>query len=563
MRIIAFPEQVQLNPEGFEDFGFVKDFRNPQSRVSLDFDRLVLVNEDYERVYDWIYNRQGRFENIEATVITDTGSNYAHYLDLSEMKFTDDRVEVGLQARKGTDHFFERAEGLTFELLRQEGFLPDSLFKDVPYLIVPNDLQLQRIVTIAITISTIMQLRQAIFEIAKLAADALDVVGTGVLTTVAKAIALAVYFTLTLIQLVVAFVQLKELYFPKLRYFKACSDYTLIQKGCEYLGFTLDSTVLSSLQKIHTLPVPQARTGQSIFDKLFDELSGYFNTGYPTAQDSCPTLWSLIDEYLQTYKLRIFVYDGIVKIEKKSYFQQTANVTIKPTFSNEETRSREWTYNDSEVFGRKYLHYAVDFTDAHSPDTTQETKAEYISVQNSPINDDLVNLKGLQDHMIPFAWGARKNSLTRIEQFVASMFGLIDGLVNFFGGNGTLSASVQNRVGVLVIEQQFFQTTKRLWLESNGKQPSNYMSFLSADNIYLNYHQEYEVQNNCVRFVPMRIPFTMEKFHSLLQNNFVILDSGEVVELMDVRYKDRKYYANVTLAIPDDSAFNVNTIKLA
>lgn len=561
MKIIAFPEQIQLNPRNYQDFGFVKDFRNPKSRVSLDFENLVLVNQDYEEVRRWIYERYGRFENIEATIIDDLNNEYQHYLDLSGVKFSDDEVEVGIQARKGTDHFFERAEGLTFEFLFQNGNLVASDFIDVPYLVVPNDLQLQRIVTIAITISTIMQLRSAIFEIAKLAADALDVVGTGVLTTIAKAIALAIYFTLTLIQLIVAFNQLKELYFPKIRYFKACSDLKLIQKGCQYLGFTLESQALTALAKIHTLPRPQAQE-QSIFQTLFNEFVGYFNTGYPTAQDSCRTLWSLIEDYLTTYNLRIFVYNGIVKIEKRSTFIQNASVVIKPTFSDQSKRQRTWDYNDSEVFGQKYLHYAVDYTDMHSPDKAQGSQAEYISTPINVLNPDLVNLPGLRDHLIPFAWGGRKNSLNRIEQFVSGLFGLVDSLVNFFGGNGNLQAGVLDRIGVLVIEQQFFEQTKRLWLDANGKQPYNYQTKLSIDNIYLDYHTDLDVQNNCVRYVPMRIPFTMQKFNSLLQNNFVILDSGEVVELMSVGYKDRKYSADVILAIPDESAFNVQTIKL-
>jgi hypothetical protein len=60
----------------------------------------------------------------------------------------------------------------------------------------------------------------------------------------------------------------------------------------------------------------------------------------------------------------------------------------------------------------------------------------------------------------------------------------------------------------------------------------------------------------------MRIPFTWAKFYDLLKNNFVTLDTGEVVEVKDITWKNRKYSADITLAISDTSAFNVYTLKL-
>lgn len=562
MKIIGFPEQVQLNPEGFEDFGFVKDFTELKSRVSLDFDKLILVNEDYQRVYDWIYNRFGRFENIEAIVKTDTGAEYQHYLDLSNLRFTDDRVELGIQARKGTDHFFERAEGLSFELLRNQGVLTDDLFVDVPFLIVPNNLQFQKIVAIMLTISLIQQTRQLIFETQKIAADALDVIGTGALVTIAKVIAFGVYVALTVTQLVVAFKQLRDLYFPKLLFLKACSDYTLIKKGCEYLGFTLDSEFLYEKRFIHTLPKPQAQQDMSIFNKLFNEYSGDFNTGYPTALDSTPTLWQLIEDYIQLYNLKIFVYDGVVKIEPRSYFQNTASIPIAETFSLQDKRSREWTYNDNEVFGRKYLRWSVDYSDYHSPDISGAYQSETVSMPINVQNLDLVNLKGLNEYLSPFALGGRKDGLTGVEKIAKALFAPIDQLISLFGGQ-TLGSVIDLRDGCLLVESLYFQQTKKLWLNPDGKQPSDYLYKLSMDTVYNIYHKPFEVNNNCKRYVTMKIPFTMDNFHSLLTNNFVILDSGEVVEVLNIKYKDRKYYADITIALDDDSNFNVKTIKIA
>jgi hypothetical protein len=561
MKLFAFNDNVKINPRNINDFGFVKDFRNPRSRVSLDFDNVVLVNEDYNRVINWVYNEYGRHENIPLTIIADDGQSYPHYLDLSELKYGTNELECGIQARKGTDHFFDKAENTTFELMYQNGGLVDSDFKKTPFLIVPNDLNLQRVVNLMFVLSVTQQVVTLVFEGEKLIADGLDVVGTGVLTTIGKIIAFALHLIITIINFIALGINIRTLYFPKLRYFKACSDYTLIKKGCEYLGYSLNSNALLSLANIHTLPIPQS-TSQSIFQTLFNDLGDLFNNGYPTASDSTPTIYSLIESYLDLYNLKIFVYDSVVTIERRDYFMQNASLTIGKTFAVQDKRSYSKTFNNSEVWGRKVLSYQIDSTDVHTSDIDYRIQAEYITQPISTLNADLVNLKGLKEIRVPFSLGDRKNSYNAIEEYALSLFLNIDALINAFGGNSNLASVVTNRLGVLVIADQFFQNTKRLYLGSDNKQPSNYLDLLNIDQIYIDYHQDLEVANNCVVFEKFEIPFTQAKFASLLQNNFVILEDGDIVEAVSIGWKDRKAKATIEIASSDESSFNVKTIKL-
>lgn len=567
MKIFAFPEQKQLNPRGFEDFRFYRDFVNPQSRLEVQTDRLNLVNEDYARLYDWIYNEQGRFEGVEANVVDDLGNVYPHFLDLSTLTFTSNDVECDLVARRGMAHFFQRANGLTFERLYQEGGIPNNLMFDVDYLIVPDDLNLQKAVALSLQISLSFQISQVILEAAKLIGDA-----TNPLTAtnaVIKAIAIAVQVTVLSVQFAINSVTLKELYLPKIRKFKAMSDYTLITLGCQHLGYTLDSQALFNLRYIATLPKPQMKPNVSIFQFYFNQLGDYFNQGYPSLTDSCPTLWSLIESYLTTYNLRCFVYDGRVKIERTDFFQQNANLVIKPTYSDQQTRERVWEYNDEEVYLRKYFRYQSDFTDLQAVNGIP-INVRYSERQTKPltvINQDLVNIKGLNEYVIPFDLAAVKTDLTGVEKAINGLFGLVDNVINFFGGNSNLQDAIQGRLGVILISQQFFNQTKRLAMASptSTKQATDYLSRLSINNIIDAYHQDLQVKNNSRRIEKMTVPFTMQKLKTLEQNNFVTLDSGEVAEVAEVAnvtYYDRQFKAELVLYFNDNSAFNLEEVKV-
>ncbi|MBU3660995.1 MAG: hypothetical protein FGM14_14055 [Flavobacteriales bacterium] len=563
MKIKAFPEQVQLNPRNYEDFRFVRDFVTPQSKLEVQTDKLFLVNEDYKRLYRWIYQEQGRLESPEANVIDDLGNVYPHFLDLSSLVISNNEMQLDLVARKGFQHFYEKANGLTFEALHILGGLNASLKIDIDYLIVPDDLNLQRLTSLSLQISISYQLSQAILEASKLVGDATN--PFTVTNAVIKAIAITLQIVFLVINLTINTILLKELYFPRIRKLNAYSDYALIKQAVEYLGFTLDSTVLFNLRFIATLPAPQIKPNNSIFSKYFNQLSDYFNTHYPTLTDSCPTLWSLIESYLITYNLRCFVYDGIVKIERRDYFVQNANMVIKPTFTDQGKRESVREFNDEEVYLRKFFHYVTDLTDLHAINSipNQVRYSEVQTVPNSVINQDLVNIKGLNEYLIPFELAAVKTELTGIESAVSLLFGVIDSVLNFFGSNSNLQNVITDRLGVMMISQQFFQQTKRLYMAQNStKQRSDYQTQLSISNIIDNYHADLKVANNCKRIERQTIPFTMQNFKDLEQNNFVTLESGEVVEVANCIYYDRKYKADVVLYFDDTSAFNVSETKI-
>lgn len=569
MDIKAFPTLVDINPEGYRELGFVKDFRNIKSGVTLTTENLTLVRENYASLIDWIENIQGRFENVPAEITSDSGTVYPYYLDLDNIEVGLDKVSLGIQERKSHKHFFDNADFLTFELLKQKGFLPESMSVQVPYIIIPDNVELQRAVVLLQTLSLLFQLYYIAKEIAYLAGTGASAPFT-IPTFIIHIVALVLQFALMVVALINNFTQLKELYFPQLRYFKAYSDLTLLTQGCLYLGYTLESDLMNTeLNNIYTMGRPESVQNQSIFQFGQNQLTSYFNKGYPTAEDTTPTLGSLIDYHLETFNARIFVYDSVAKLERRSYFVDQASVKIVPTLSDQSEHDDMYMFNDDETWGRTYDHWQVDFSDTHSSDIDSGIKSEHITEPITVLNPDLLRLTGLKENSAPFALAGRKNGFTKVENLLISLFGIYDTVLNAFPNNSGSNAAgnITNRNGVMVISQQYFEITKKLWLEidadGNGKQPAWFNNALSMDNIYNLFKQDLEVKNNNKRVRSMRVPFTDENFSTLLQNNFCIYEpTGEIIEIVNIEWFDRKYYAEITFLQTDNSAFNTKTTTL-
>jgi hypothetical protein len=567
MKLTGFPSNIDINPRDRRELSFVKDFRtaNRETGVGLNVDSIEIVNEAYAALQDWMYNQFGRFENPPAQALTDSGTTIPMYLDLAKVSIGLDDASVGIDVRKSDGHFFTDANVLTFELLASKGFL-FGLEIDVPYIIVPDDLHQQRAILIVTAMSLAYQIIDVTFKLAASIASFFDL-PFGIFAAVLELIALLVMLAILIIILQITLNQLKELYFPTLRKFKAYRDVDLIRQGCAYLGYTLESDLLDvDLNKMSTMGAPQAVPNQSTFNFFQNEQTQFFNKGYPTAQDTVPTLGDMVKFIEETFNAKTFIYNGVVKIERRSYFQDAATIRLCPTLTDQEGHDDVYTFNESEAWGRMYDHWAIDYTDTHSPDQYDGMKSEYITEPIVTLNPDLVRLIGLKENAAPFALAGRKNSLTKVDILVQALFGDFLQIMSLAGGGG--ATPFDSNLGVMVISAQYFSNTKKLWLDVDdnniGKQPANYKDILSMDNIFTGFKTGLEVINNNYAVKTMTVPFTDENFISLLMNNFVIYEpTGEAVEVTNIEWFDEKWTANIEILLPDTSAFNTKTTKLA
>lgn len=569
-----FINGVEISPRNIDSIGFKTDFSDNISssvgrELALNVDEITLPNEGKSIINSWI-NTNGVFLGLPYQVKFGN-TTLEYYIDLTEpTKYNDKEVVVKIKRRKDYDNFLELAKGTSFELLNSKGVKFN--FINIPYLIIPPN-QVELGMTIAISIYVIgKSILDELNKIAEITAElitslipaiglgAVVVVGAIVLSVIKLLLHIA-YLVLLIIMLIKLVQQMKELIFPKVRYFKACSTLELLQKSCNYYGYKFQSTLLKNLGNSVILPVPLVKPKykgkKSIFNFLQNDLDHAFTKGYPTGQDSCSTMWSLLEALENQFNAKVRIINGVVYLERRDYWKNKANTQILSSLTLQDKRINEYELNVYDTWKRYYIHYQIDYLDQFTLDNFDFTDSEYTTDVVKAYDRDLVTIKGLQDRSIPFSLGTRKESLNFVEKICKILFSLIDNIAKT-----SYSNVITNRLGVLTISNQYFSNTKFLLCDSTGKQVEDYKSKIGADALWNNYHVINKIQNNSFK-IKSNVKILMNEtiFVNLLNNNWVEID-GKVCEILSCEYKDRDSYALITYKEPYDYAINTFTYQL-
>jgi hypothetical protein len=577
-----FINGVEITPRNIESIGFVSNWTDSTSMsdkdhkdLSLNVDTIILPNEGKREVENWL-STMGSFAGIPYQVKMSNGTKIDYYVDLTEQPiYKDYEVEVKIKRLKNQDNFYEQAQGSSFDYL---AFTNKATFTyiDVPYIIVPQN-QIEMGLTLSISLFVMVQtLETAIFKLQELAtelvADLIPDTGVGagaviivkVVDLIKDAVKLALqiaYVALLIIAIKKLADQLSELIFPKVRNFKACKVKELIEKSCISFGYTFKSTLLDSLDGLTVLPVPLIKSkykGKNLkkytIDFIANELDFAYTKGHPTGSDSVSSVWQLIQAIETTFNAKCRVSNGLVEIESVNYWKDIATNQINTSLILQDTRQDKYTLNTYESWKRCYIHYQPDYSDYHTLDNFDVTdfEASTDSIQNS-YND---NIKGLRDISVPFSLGRRKDTLNWIEKRAKDLFKLIDKICST-----SFEANITDRIGVLIVSQQYFVNTKLLYT-SNGKQLENYIDKIGAAALWNNHHYLSQIQLNGYKIKEsVKILMNDENFVNLLNNNWANIN-GKICELLNLEYKDMESFATISYKEPFDysSKFLTTTI---
>ena len=278
---------VEIAPRNVLDIGLITDYTGNPEMLQVDTDTIVLPREARDIIMQHVAT-QGVFEGIPYTI--ELGSlQLDYYVDLTEnLTIRDYEVEVKIKKRKGFDNFFENADGLSFELMAKKGV--NFNFVDIPYLIIPdNQVEIAltlSLATYSLTKEAIQATRDLVSATEKLIravtpnASIPPVPPIGEIIALSIAVVAQLAYTLAIYAALVKLIrQLQELIFPKVRYYKGATIKELIKKGCEYLGYTLDSNLLNSWDKLTLMPVPLTKGKKSIFSFIQNDLNFSFTKG--------------------------------------------------------------------------------------------------------------------------------------------------------------------------------------------------------------------------------------------------------------------------------------------
>ena len=557
-----FLNGTEVAPRNLQDIGVVSDFTDRPSELELNVDVVVLPREAFTLIQAHLAT-QGPFEGMPYTIQMDGGITLEYYVDFLEQAiFRDHEIEVKIKRRGGKDQFFDNADGLTFELMRAKGINFDLI--STPYVIVKDNVAEVGIsMSIALYVMT-RELIQAIRDLATTVENLIQAVTPNatlpplpplgsIIKLAVAVVAQLIYTSLLLVAVVKLAQQMFDLIFPKVRYFNSCKVKELLSKGCQYLGYSFQSTLLDSISGLTILPVPILKEKASIWEKLQNDLNFSFTKGYPTAQDSTPTLGTLISAIETQLNAKTKVLNGVVYLEIRTYWQNITPNVIVPALALQGERQNEYFLNTDEAWRRYYIHYQIDYSDIHTLDYYDPTDAEYSTEPLNPLNPDLVTIKGLNDINIPFALGSRKSGLNWLEKFVKAYFEVVDAVTGVFGGGTNFASAIENRAGVLQISSQFYSQTKMLYL-IGGKQPANYMDFLSASALWNKFHYINQIQANSFKVInEVRTRISSQDFVDLLGNNYAEIN-GTVSEILRIEWIDEKSHALISYKEPDNYA---------
>lgn len=445
----------------------------------------------------------------------------------------------------GLDNLQQNAEGLTYEYLHQQGVMPATDFGSMPY-VIEKEFNFVEFATVAIaTYVTARELKAAAHRLAinvAAFAEALPsptaVVGAG-LRLLAE-IALTTALLINLIKLVK---QLIAFLISPVKFHKYVIVETLMNRASQYLGYTYNTTIpeINNNPGGFRLAILPSKTNIDIDDQAQKILDGLQvnqpGVGYPSSGDFGYT-------FAEMLKLMNDVFAGKVAIKNNVIQQHALNA---PYWLNQSSYQLPPVLDESiqvnldESVKNYLIEFARDKKDVntviHFTGTTFEVITDQIS-GNVRLNEQI---RGATRVQIPYALGNRKTELNRFEKFVKELAEVIDGVINFFGGNGDNADSIDARVGMLKLETDFLDVPKLMLINDQAKLPVYNRVIWSAKYLWDHYHNYYSFvgsananfadSNQWRIFENLTIPMGYEDFLSVVDNSYLYDCEGNEAQI--------------------------------
>ena len=538
---------TECNPANKDSVNYIFNFEDRKARtLELSVDTLEFVREDRQAIKSWI-ETYGYFVGMPLDIKYSNGTIIKYLLDFQDPAFREKErsYKVKLKRFKGMDNFFDNADGMSFGLVNWNA----NDFSLVDYVIIPEEQPTYYISLMLATFALSQELAKAVDEIQQSIADIIKAAtpipglsptgptvsyDTGAIIVAAiKLAARVAYAIFIVIALVKLLTEIINIIFPVIRQFKAIRVKTLFEKSANFLGYTLSSTLLNALTPLTILPVPLKQKQPSWFLELVAPNSLAYTNGYPSSRDSVQTLGQLITALENTFNAKIIVQNGVITFEQEWFFKQQPNTGLLSAFNIQEQLQSEHSLNSNEIFKRLVVQFQTDPTDFNTFDDTFQSLFEVSSeIVNSP-NRASELIKGYDLVNIPFARGTNKGSLNFLERSAKTLASAVD---LFCGSN--LASKVNSRRNVMQISSQYFSVTKLLWMNGTRLHQEQ-TNFIGAQAIALNYwYSRFIDVNQKNVYEAMPVAMTENELFSILDNNFITLDDGQVAEIVNVQWSE-------------------------
>jgi hypothetical protein len=522
-------------PEQWETLSLSVNWnRTEPLTVDIDLDNVTFYGEDAETIISF-FNTYGfgvmmPFDiKIDGVTMPKLGLNARKNWRVRGCN----EVEIGVEVLRSNNAFQAEASGLQLRRLESEGYITTADKVQVPYNLnyIPDG-----VVLVTLGISTFMMARELYYFIKE---GALTAAFAALVITSPLAIINALLVIAYFVGVVIAITNLIQQIFQEIysvtRYHTGVRFKTLMERACNYLGVSFASSIFDDPKWANAVYIP-TKTERGRIN------SNVYQNGTPHSNDNG---WYFFGQFLENaqtfFNAEYRISNGVLRFERWDWWQQTATLTLDDNWTNQDRLINEIGNNANEFVGGYTMSFQFDQKDQNTFDNFNGTVYDVITENVSGIGADYENDGGALMIEFPLARGTRKDSLTRFEEVLLVLATFVDGLVTIFSvGNAStnFANNIQNRIGNLHLSDHFIDVPKIVFCENDGRlspiQPTASLMWTEFHRI----NSFVKINNQHNQWKKYTIPqrFCKDNFVTLLENNFVSSNSGNIVKVDSVKW---------------------------
>ena len=551
-------------PKDWRGVKVLMTWNNGSRQANITTENFTLVGDSARDFMQWISdglngNGNGYFQGMPARfTISEGGSSEVVFDGFTDNKTFVDltpndtneayTAQVGFRQNDQLINFKSRAEGVTFDLIKQEGFLPESVLFDLLYVRQkPFDLVEAFAISYQVTIltlnlvSTIKSASSLIINSVAHSTGGFSGPVAGAIYAVAVLVIEIASIVANLVALVVQVNNILRLFLPMPKKAKVCSLYNLASSVCSYLGYEFESS-MKELKQWYILPSFKEHVDNNPFS------SAVYNTGYFSADDTGYIAGDFL-KVLESIAGGKFQINGTTanfeNLLNDDFWlnSSTANFRLPDTFIQKQRP------NGEEINATTFVSFKNDPLDEWTRENSEGYDATAV-VEHLTAGDQLQDLlTGLNRIQIPYSLGTEKETENAIEKARKGFSNLLNSIGAVFGTSPSSLNEVYNHIKeCLKISGDFTSVPKLLSLDTVNVDNKPFKVLLNNSRSNLNAKKILElngdlspVSNNYRNqwriFDDVSIPFGFTNFKELIGNNYFLDQDGNAVRMDAVEWE--------------------------
>lgn len=543
----------------------------------------------------------GITEGLPFRIDTQNGVNiFDGYLDLQAENKYNEVFDYGVAStvkavdKRSTDWLNSVADGISPEYLFSIGSISVADCVAVPYVInsIPNykDAAIMMISVYTLT-------AQILEKITQVTLLAIEMTNPFEATAIVRMITYVVSLTTFLISLVKIIKQLVNVLIQPVKYHFGMFTNVVLQRCAEHFGMNFKCSALELGGELY---------GDFILPEKFDVpenqnedgIQGWL-TNSKLHREFVPrgTFGDLIRELQKKINGKIKIVGNDIFLLKQGEQLPNAPQWTMPPYKNE-----AFQLNTQDLKCNWYIRFETDLSEANTVDQYKGTSYQVVTYPNFINNPDLQLLKGFEEIRIGYALAKTKKFLNSPEIiayiFLEAFSGLMNGLIAVVNGaikvyNGIvrvikkiikalkvvnidvnweikpikplkkvdLGEKIINRIGMLILEKDFFNVPKNFILTQNADDKKNKPNEkMTAKYLYDNFYFDTDFIRNQFFIRNLDgVPLTENELNIIKQNNEIILSNGNTAEVRTLSWN--AYNETASLQYWEKKIYNTNLLQ--